>query len=92
MTVKDILFSVCNDKQITFSEAAKNIGVSKGSLYNQLNRDDGMRIRLETLIRYFGDLECEIVIVDSLTENEYVLDGYDEGVELDRAKRKDNEW
>ena len=92
MTVKDIIYSICNDKGITFSEAAKNIGVSVGSLYNQVTREDGMRIRPETLIRYFGDMECEIVIVDSLTENEYVLDGYDEGVELTHAKRKDNEW
>lgn len=92
MTVKDILFSVCNDKQITFSEAAENIGVSRGSLYNQMNRKDGMRIRLDTLIRYFGDLECEIYISDAVTGMEYILDGEDEEVRLRHAKDRDNEW
>lgn len=92
MTVKDILFSVCNDKGISFSDAAKAIDVSKGSLYSQAKRDDGMRLRVETLIRYFEALECEITITDTLTEKEYYLDGYDEEVELDRKKCVDNEW
>ncbi len=92
MTVKDALYQICNDKGISFSDAAKAIGVSKGSLYNQMHREDGLRLRVETLIRYFGDLECDIVIVDSLTESEYVIDDFDEGIELDRKKSKDNEW
>ena len=92
MNVKDIIFSICNDKGISFSQAAKNMGISKGSLYNQVTRDEGMRLRVETLIRYLDELECEIIITDTLTENEYVLDGFGEDVELDRKRDADNQW
>ena len=92
MTVKDIFYQMCNDKEITFSEAAENIGISKGSLYNQMKREDGMRIRLDTLIRYFGDLECEIYISDAVTGMEYILDGEDEEVRLKRANNRDRDW
>ena len=92
MNVKDIIFSICNDKGISFSQAAKNMGISKGSLYNQVTRDEGMRLRVETLIRYLDELECEITITDTLTENEYVLDGFGEDVELNRKREADNQW
>ena len=92
MNVKDIIFSICNDKGISFSQAAKNMGISKGSLYNQVTRDEGMRLRVETLIRYLDELECEITITDTLTENEYVLDGFEEDIELDRKRDVDNRW
>jgi len=92
MTVKDIMWQVCNDKEITLSEAAENIGISKGSLYNQMKKEDGMRIRLDTLIRYFGSLECEIYISDAVTGVEYILDGEDEEVKLRFAKNRDNSW
>ena len=92
MTVKDIMHSVCNDRGMSLREAAQNIGVSPGSLWNQLDRQDGMRVRLETLIRYFGELECEIYIVDSMTDEEYLLDGEYEEIRLDRCKNHDNAW
>lgn len=92
MTVKDIMHSVCNDRGMSLREAAQNIGVSPGSLWNQLDRQDGMRVRLETLIRYFGELECEIYIVDSMTEEEYLLDGEDDDIRLNGSRNYDNAW
>ena len=86
MTVKDIMHSICNDRGISLNEAAQNIGISRGSLWNQLNRNGGMRVRLETLIRYLGDLECEVYVMDPMTEEEYMLDGYEEDVRLERSK------
>lgn len=92
MTVKDILYSVCNDRAMSMSQAAENIGVSKGSLGNQMRNDDGMRMLLRTVINHFGMLECEIYVVDSITGSEYILDGDDEEVELFTAHRMDNSW
>lgn len=86
MTVKDIFRSMCNGRGISFSQAAENIGISKGALWNRMSNNDGMNVKLENLIRYFGEMECEIYVVDSLTEEEWLLDGEDECVELDRKK------
>lgn len=92
MTVKDILYSVCNDREMSFSQAAENIGVSKGSLGNQMRHENGMKMKLETVIRDFGMLECEVYVIDAQTGAEYILDGDDDEVELFTAHCTDGEW
>ena len=87
MTVKDIIYQICNDQGISFSQCARNIGVSKGSLWNQLDNDNGMRVKIGTLVRDLEELGCQLVVVDSETENEYVLDGEDDEVVLDGTRR-----
>lgn len=90
MTVKDIFHQICNDQGISFSQAARNIGVSKGSLYNQMSKKSGMRMRLETLIKDFEELGCQIFVVDSETGEEYILDGEDDGIELFGSRKHEN--
>lgn len=92
MTVRDIMYSVCNERRMSLSQAAENIGVSKGSLANQMRNNEGMNMLLKTVINHFLMLECEVMIVDSQTGTEYVLDGDDEEVEIFTAHRTDNAW
>ena len=86
MTVKDIMHSICNGRGISLREAAGNMGIHQSTIWRQLDRNNGMTIKLETLIRYLGDLECEVYVLDPMTEEEYILDGFEEEVKLERSK------
>lgn len=87
MTVKDLIYQICNDQGISFSQCAKNIGVSKGSLWNQMDHDNGMRIKIGTLVKDLEALGYQLVVVDSESDEEYILNGEDEDVVLDTSRR-----
>lgn len=89
MNVKDIVYSVCNEQGISLGQAARNIGISRGSLWNQLDRNGGMNVKISTLVRYLSELGCEIYISNMETEEEFLLDGEDDDVRLARSENSE---
>lgn len=90
MTLKNILHAVCNDQGISRSQAARNIGMTPGALFSIMNRNDGMNVKICTLVNYLDGLACEIVVRDYETGSEYTLDFDDEEIDLDTAKKKES--
>jgi len=91
VTVKDVIYQICNDHGISFSQAATNLGKSQGSFWNQMDRKNGMGVKIGTLVKDLEELGCQLVVVDSETDNEYIIDGYDDEILLDRS-RKHEDW
>lgn len=89
MTVKDVFHSVCNLKGISLSQAAENIGIRQGTLWNQLDSEDGMNIKIGTLVRYLAELDCEIYVSIFDDDVELLVDGDDEEIALDGAKNRE---
>ena len=91
VTVKDIIHSICNEQGISLSQAAENIGMTRGALWSILGKNEGMNIKIGTLVRYIEELGCQLVVVSGETEEEYLLDGMSDDVVLDTSRRKE-EW
>lgn len=88
MTLKNIMNNICNDQDISRSQAARNIGMTPGAFFSIMNRNSGMNIKIGTLVEYLDALMCEVVIRDFETGEEYILDFSDEEVEIHTSKKK----
>lgn len=82
MTVKNFIYTLCIKNGMTQTEMANNLGVSKSNLYNALNRDDGMNMRLSTFIDWLDNIDCQLFIEDLNSDEEYYLDGLDDGTTM----------
>lgn len=81
MTVKEIIICLSKQEGLTQEELAHKLGF-KGSAHIAvpLSRNDGMGMRVDTLIRWLEALNSEIVIQHYDGEHEYILDGNEFGV------------
>lgn len=82
MTVKDIIVTLCKNRQVTQSEFAARLGKqSRSSIAVPLSRNEGMGMKVGTLIEWLDELDCQLVIMQNYDEEEYVLDGDSMGID-----------
>lgn len=78
MTVKDCIQMLMEDQKMTQKTLAEQIGVKLPSNISvTLSRNDGMGMRVETLIRWLDALDADLVIQprEGDLEDEMLLDG-----------------
>lgn len=81
MTVKEIIISLSKQAEVTQEELAARVGYKQAAnIAVPLSRNDGMGMKVETLIRWIEALDAQIVIQPLSGEDDLVLDGEDEGV------------
>lgn len=78
MTVKDLISQYCREQNITQTALAEQIEVSKQNLHITLSRDNGMGMKLSTLIKWLDKMDCQIVIESLNDGEEVILDGEDD--------------
>lgn len=79
MTVREAVWQCCIDSGISLSKLAAKVGMSKGNLSRSLSTHDGMGIRTDILIKLLDALDAQ-VLVQTLRDDEYIVDGEEEGV------------
>lgn len=87
MTVKDVLYSILNRRGMRISDFASDAGVDRRNIHTTLSRNEGMGIKVETLLNFLDTLDCELTITDIRTGEDYLLDGDAEGIDYERNKR-----
>lgn len=81
MTVKEIIISLSKQAGLTQEELAARLKYKHGAnIAVPLSRNDGMGMRVETLIRWVEQLDAQLVIQPLNGEDDLVLDGESEGV------------
>lgn len=76
MTVKEVITTICERNGITITRLAEKLGVSQSTVSNTLNNNEGMGMKVENLIKWLDELECQIVIEPYFDEDEsLILDG-----------------
>ena len=78
MTVKDLISQYCREQNITQTALAEQIEVSKQNLHITLSRDNGMGMKLSTLMKWLDKMDCQIVIESLNDGEEVILDGEDD--------------
>lgn len=89
MTVKEIIISLCKEINLTQEQLAAKLGSeNKSMIARSLNRKDkesglsteGMTMKVSTLVRWLEELDAQLVVQSLNTDEEWILDGEDEGV------------
>jgi transcriptional regulator with XRE-family HTH domain len=75
MTVKEVVETICARNGMTFTEFAETAGVSKKTVSCTLSRNDGMGMKVETLIRWLDELSYQVIIQSPEDEDDLILDG-----------------
>lgn len=78
MTVKNFIQFLCEQKEISMSTLAARIGISEKTLYATLQRNDGMGMKVSTLVKWLDALEYQIVLQSFNEDEEAIIDGEDE--------------
>lgn len=79
MTSKEILQKIMRVDDVTYEEMAERLGYSsKSMIYRMMNNDDGMNMKLKTLIKWLDELNAQIIIQPFSTDDEFLLDGISE--------------
>lgn len=79
MTSKEIIQKIMKIEGLNPGELTKRLNYSSRAVfYKTLNNDDGMNMKLKTLINWLNELNAQIVIQPLYSEDEYVLDGISE--------------
>lgn len=85
MTVRDIVYSACMAKNLKLTNVAARVNMLDASLSRMLSRDkdEGMKMRLDTFLKLMEALDLEVIVQDPWSEidDEYVLDGDSDSVE-----------
>lgn len=82
MTIKNLIEVYCRKQGITQTELSQKLGyANRSSISKVISSEDGMNMKLSTLVRWLEELDCQIVIECFDNEEEYILDGEDEEVE-----------
>ena len=88
MTVKDIVITLCKERGLSQEQlAAKMCKRGRTSIAVPLLRRDGMGMKVETLVEWLDALDCQLVVVGTEDEDEYVLDGDSMGIEYKEDMR-----
>jgi hypothetical protein len=75
MTVKEIVETLCSRNNISFTEFAEVAGVSNKTVSCTLSRNDGMGMKVETLIRWLDNFSYQLIIQSPEDEDDLILDG-----------------
>ena len=78
MTVKDIITHYCKERNITKTYLAQMLGVTKERLYTALSRENGMNMRVSTLLDWLEKMDYEVEIEPINGGEGLVLDGEDD--------------
>ena len=80
MTTKEIMIVLSQRAGLTQEGLAAKMGYKSGAnIAVPLSRNDGMSMKVETLIRWLDVLDAQLV-VQTFDDEELILDGEDEGV------------
>lgn len=78
MTVKNLILTLLQNSGITQEELANRLEYkSQSNIAVPLSRNEGMGMKVETLIRWVEALDAQIVIQQMSNDEELVLDGED---------------
>lgn len=81
MTVKDIIVMLCKEHELSNEQLATELGyASKSNIAVPLSREEGMNMKVSTLIRWLEALDAELSVYSVSSEEEFVLNGESEGV------------
>lgn len=65
MTVKDVIITACKQKHVSMTELAERAGYSnKSAISVMLSRNNGMGMRVETLLKLLDAIEYQVTIED----------------------------
>lgn len=79
MTVTECVKILLTSQGLTQRELAERIGYAgQGAITTALSRDDGMGMRVKTLIRYLEAMDTQLLVVSLNDDEELVLDGESE--------------
>lgn len=81
MTTKEVIISLSKQAGITQEQLAFKLGYkSQSNIAALLSRNDGMSIKLETLIKWLEELNAQLVVQPLNGDDDLILDGDDEGI------------
>ena len=79
MTVKNIIEVICIQRGVSKSELAQDMGLKRRSdLLTPIYKDDGMGIRVRTLVEWLDKLGYQLVVTPVDDGEEMILDGESE--------------
>lgn len=79
MTVTECVKILLTSQGLTQRELAERIEYAgQGAITTALSRDDGMGMRVKTLIRYLEAMDTQLLVVSLNDDEELVLDGESE--------------
>lgn len=79
MTVTECVKILLTSQGLTPRELAERIEYAgQGAITTALSRDDGMGMRVKTLIRYLEAMDTQLLVVSLNDDEELVLDGESE--------------
>lgn len=79
MTSKEIVKKLMRIEGLNHGELTKRLNYSSRAVfYKTLNNDDGMNMKLKTLIKWLDELDAQIVIQPLNSDDEFLLDGISE--------------
>ena len=79
MTVKNIIEVICIQRGVSKSELAQNMGLKRRSdLLTPIYKDEGMGVKVRTLIDWLEKLGYQLVITPVDDGEEMILDGENE--------------
>ena len=79
MTVKNIIEVICIQRGVSKSELAQDMGLKRRSdLLTPIYKDDGMGIRVRTLVEWLDKLGYQLVVTPVDDGEEMILDGENE--------------
>ena len=82
MTVKDLIITLCKKRGYSQGQLAAKMGKREHtSIAVPLSRKDGMGMKVGTLIEWLDALDCELVVMETFGDGEYVLDDDSMGIE-----------
>lgn len=79
MTVKNIIEVICIQRGVSKSELAQDMGLKRRSdLLTPIYKDDGMGVKVRTLIDWLEKLGYQLVVTPVDDGEEIILDGENE--------------
>lgn len=79
MTVAECVKILLTSQGLTQRELAERIEYAgQGAITTALSRDDGIGMRVKTLIRYLEAMDAQLLVVSLNDDEELVLDGESE--------------
>ena len=78
MTIKNFIQFLCEQKEVSMSTLAAQMGISEKTLYTTLQRNDGMGMKVSTLVKWLENLDYQIVLQSFNEDDEAIIDGEDE--------------
>lgn len=80
MTIKDFIYTVCQEKEYSVSKFAEEIEINENTLRSILKRNDGMGISVFKFAEILEKLEMQLVVESCTSEEDYIIDGESEGI------------